>query len=174
MTDEIHEFVAHLLATPRDTEPSDEQLNVLARKLIQLATSPSWASAIYREALPGEELLYELAVSQDNGPSLYLVSDGPAVVSPPHEHKTWAIIAGIRGRETNRRFAINSGEARVAEASSVVEVGPGEVLILSTNEIHATEVNTNEATFHLHLYGRPLHALPRFESRCYSLPLALE
>ncbi len=127
MNDKIHEFVASVLALPRDTEPSDEQLNALAKSLIQLATSPYWESAIYRKALPGEELLYELAVSQDDGPSLYLVSDGPAVVSPPHEHKTWAIIAGIHGRETNRRFALKSGETRVVEASSVVEVGPSRV-----------------------------------------------
>ena len=84
MNIELHEFVAHLMTLPREAEPSDEQINGLVKKLTQLATASSWESAIYREALPGEELLYELAVNQDSGPSLYLVSDGPSVSSPPH------------------------------------------------------------------------------------------
>lgn len=169
MIKEIEDFVVHLNALPREAEPSDAQFSALAQRLIQLARASVWHKSPYREALPGEELLYELAVSPNNGPSLYLVSDGQSVVSPPHEHKTWAVIAGIRGQETNRRYAIRSSEARVVTESSIVEVGPGEVLILGTHEVHATEVNTRNATFHLHLYGRPLHSLPSFESRCYSV-----
>jgi hypothetical protein len=57
----------------------------------------------------------------------------------------------------------------VVVQSSVVEVGPGEVLVLSEAEIHSTEVNNGGATFHLHLYGRPLHELPSFKSRCYRI-----
>ena len=33
-------------------------------------------------------------LAPDNSPSLYLVSDGHGVITPPHEHKTWVIIAG--------------------------------------------------------------------------------
>lgn len=166
---QIEDFMARVNEMTRSAEPSAEQIKALAQRLIQLARSSAWQICPYREAVAGEELLYELAVSPSNGPSLYLVSDGSSVVSPPHEHNTWAVIAGIRGQETNRHYALQSAERKVVVESSMVEVGPGEVLVLGATEIHSTEVNTSEATFHLHLYGRPLCALPSFASRSYCL-----
>jgi len=47
-------------------------------------------------------------------------------------------------------------------------VGPGEVLLLGTDDIHSTEVVGQAATYHLHLYGRPLSALSSFQARCFS------
>lgn len=169
MREVLKDFMTQWKDLPRSADPSEEQLSALAQGMVELATASAWQVSPYREAAPGEELLYELAVSPIDGPSLYLVSDGTSVVSPPHEHQTWAVIAGIRGRETNRRYAIQSRERRVVLESSVVELGAGEVLVLRTHEIHATEVCSSEATFHLHLYGRPLHALPAFESRRYTV-----
>ena len=72
-------------------------LRVVAERLLLFARSPLWQSAPYRAAAHGEELLYELAVTVGNRPSLYLVSDGIGVTSPPHCHGTWAVVAGIRG-----------------------------------------------------------------------------
>jgi len=168
--DRIDEFMESLNDLPRSGQPSEKQLKDLADKLVFLAGASAWEACPYREAVPGEELLYELAVSSNEGPSLYLVSDGPTVISPPHEHTTWAVIAGIRGRETNRLYARQSNKNRLLVESSNVDVGPGEFLILGAQDIHATEVHSREATFHLHLYGRPLYSLPTFVSRCFSQP----
>lgn len=148
--------------------PSEEQLGIVAEALCRLACSPAWQHCPYHEAVAGEELLYELAVSADNGPSLYLVSDGATVVSPPHGHGTWAVIVGIRGREVNHLYVVSAGDDRVVVRTSTVEIGPGEALVLSPREIHSTAVAGDHATFHLHLYAQPLHSLPSFESRCYS------
>jgi len=149
--------------------PSGQQLGEAAEWLCALAHSPAWQSPGYREASAKEELVYELAVSPGGGPALYLVSDGVSVSSRPHRHDTWAVIVGIRGREVNYLYRQQPGSQNAVARSSQIEVGPLSVLVLHELDIHSTEVRGSGPTFHLHLYGRALHALPSFSSRCYSL-----
>src|SRR5262245_11927718 len=82
------------------TAPNAEQFARIASSLKRLAISAVWRDSGFRGALPGEELVSELAVAPGSV-SLYLVSDGIGTSSPPHGHETWAVIAGIRGRELN-------------------------------------------------------------------------
>lgn len=143
----------------------DEPLAEVAALLGNLAMSTPWPAPPFRAALPREERLYELDVAA-GAPSLYLVSDGVGTSSPPHRHDTWAVIAGVRGRESNALFRVVDVAQRLVTPLKIVTVGRGETLILAPDSVHATEVAGSEATFHLHLYGRPLHELPSFESRC--------
>jgi predicted metal-dependent enzyme (double-stranded beta helix superfamily) len=149
--------------------PSGQQLREAAEWLRTLARSAAWESPEYREASANEELVYELALSAGGGPALYLVSDGVSVSSRPHRHDTWAVIVGIRGCEMNYLYRRQSGPQAGVARSSQIEVGPSSVLVLHEQDIHSTEVRGSGPTFHLHLYGRALNALPGFSSRCYSL-----
>lgn len=159
---------AHKLIDRISTQPqSAVDLEPIAASLLQLAKSPIWQASPYPAARVGEEVLYELAVAGDR-PALYLVSDGVGVKSPPHCHETWAVVAGIRGLELNRLYTKSANSGIVVETTHVA-VGPGEVLRLGADDIHSTEVVGNAATYHLHLYGRPLSALSSFQARCFSL-----
>ena len=149
--------------------PSGQQLGEAAELLCTLARSPAWESPEYREASANEELVRELAASPGDGPALYLVSDGASVSSKPHRHDTWAVIVGIRGYEMNYLYRQQPGSPEAVARSGEIEVGPLSVLVLHEQDIHSTQVRGPRPTFHLHLYGRALHALPSFSSRCYSL-----
>ena len=149
--------------------PSEQQLREAAEMLCALARSPAWSSPEYREASANEELVYQLAASPGGGPTLYLVSDGASVSSKPHRHDTWAVIVGIRGYEVNYLYRQQPGSQKAVARSSEIEVGPLSVLVLLEQDIHSTEVRGSSPTFHLHLYGRALRALPSFSSRCYPL-----
>lgn len=158
--------MARLRGTVAVDSAGDIQLTNAAGELQHLASSPLWLTSHLRAASLGEELLYELSVNP-GAPSLYLVSDGVGVASLPHCHETWAIIAGIRGRELNVFFrSVDASDRSVAPTRSAI-VGVGQTLSLTQQSIHATQVVGSEATFHLHLYGRPLSELTSFESRCY-------
>jgi predicted metal-dependent enzyme (double-stranded beta helix superfamily) len=172
VSEEAKSFVDRLHAMKLSATPSDEQLQVVAAGLRELACSSAWDNCLFREASVGEELLHVLAVSADEGPSLYLVSDGTTVVSPPHDHETWVIIAGIRGHELNHRYVVRSTQTRSVSYGSAIDVGPGDTLVLQVGEVHSTEVMAAHATFHLHLYGRPLRSLRCLESRSYSVLIA--
>jgi len=165
----IVEQARHLVQRLHALQQQPADLLDIADRLLLFANSSAWHTAPYRQAVQGEELLYELVRSEGNGPSLYLVSDGEGVVSPPHCHGTWAVIAGIRGQELNYRYTVQSSEKRTAVRVGEVEVGPGQVLTLGAEDIHSTEVSDGGPTFHLHLYGRSLNELPSFESRCYTV-----
>jgi predicted metal-dependent enzyme (double-stranded beta helix superfamily) len=152
--------------------PTGAQLSEVAAVLGGLAASPVWNTARMRTASPDEELLYELAVDANEGPSLYLVSDGIGVSSPPHCHTTWAVISGIRGVEVNTLYVLDDEASKRVSPGSERAIGAGDTLILDASSIHSTRVAGSQATFHLHLYGRPLHLLPSFESRAYVLAAA--
>jgi predicted metal-dependent enzyme (double-stranded beta helix superfamily) len=159
-------FVAQLRIGPA-FEPGPADLRDLSEDLLRLCRKLDFNQLDLPEAGPGQEFLHHLAVSPVGGPSIYLVSDGPGVTSPPHEHKTWAVIVGIRGCEINTRFErLDVGSRQVVAADSV-NVGAGQWLLLSPEQIHATAVLGEQATFHLHLYGAALHTLPPFKSRCF-------
>jgi len=147
---------------------SPSALEAIALSLKQLGERLNWAKMISLEAGPGEESLYLLAQLGIDGPALYLVSDGAGVRSPPHEHRTWAAIAGLRGIERNTFYEVTALEDRRARAVKVIDIRAGEYVALAETVVHATEVTGPESTLHLHLYGKPLHCLPPFQCRVFS------
>lgn len=168
MKDILNQAIARMRSIITIPDPGDDRLAEAARTLRCLAMGASWPRSSFRPADPGEELVYELDVASGK-PSLYLVSDGVGTRSPAHRHDTWAIMAGIRGRESHAVFAFASDPGRPVVPMGVMTVGRGETLVLTADRIHATEVVGSEATFHLHLYGRPLHELPSFVTRCHAV-----
>lgn len=143
----LHEFTLRLDARfGSQSNPSQADLLSVADELARLCHELDFNASDLPEAMPGQEVLHDLAVSSIGGPSVYLVSDGLGVSSPPHEHKTWAVIVGIRGVELNTKFertAVNSQQVHAIES---VRVGAGRVLILSPTEIHSTNVLGEHAT----------------------------
>ena len=165
----VESLAKGFLEQARFGTPSQLPLRELRDALKLLASSDVWQSSALRQASPGEELVYRLASSPEDGATLYLVSDGASTASKPHRHNTWAIIVGIRGYEANRLYALQSEADRIVTPLHTVEVGPLDALILGEQDIHSTEVRGSDATFHLHLYGRALHVLPSLASRSYSV-----
>ncbi len=168
MQSNFQDFVARLAqGLAPGVAPSPARLNAIATDLLALCESVPFDEFQYPSAGTGEERLHPLAIGADGGPSAYLVSDGIGVTSAPHEHQTWAVIVGLRGVERNIYYRLlPGGERRVIEQGAV-DVGAGEVLCMQADDIHATEVVGNQPTYHVHLYGRALSALPAFGQRCF-------
>lgn len=146
--------------------PTRASLEAAAKALATLDLDVLLHDATLAPARAGEERLYVLGTSGPERPALYLVSDAPGVTSPPHEHQTWALLVGLDGIERNHAFE-RSASGREVRAGASRDVGPGEWLAMGVDEIHATEVVSRVPTRHLHLYGRPLDALPPFAARCF-------
>ena len=144
--------------------PSAAQLQAVAQALLSLGAAQADRLLAYPVAAAGQELLQGLAVSPSGGPSLYLVSDGVGVCSPPHSHLTWAVTVGLAGEEVNRLHECDAA-GRWREVGEV-RIGPGQVFAMADHQVHSTEVAGARATCHLHLYGRSLASLPDFASRC--------
>jgi predicted metal-dependent enzyme (double-stranded beta helix superfamily) len=163
----IKEFFENLPDIPVGGEPTAIQFTDIAASMALLAKSLDFDNKTFPKAVNGQELLYPLHVVED-GPSLYLVSDAAGVQSAPHEHQTWAVIAGISGNEVNEIFAVRDTETKKVTPVSTKDIRFMDVLCMRSDEIHATLAAGPQATYHLHLYGKPLHRLPPYPSRCYS------
>lgn len=163
----IKEFFGKLPPVPFDGEPNAQQFAEIAASMALLAKSLDLDKEKFPEAVSGQELVYPLHVAED-GTSLYLVSDAAGVQGAPHEHRTWAVIAGISGNEVNEIFEIRDPRTKKVTPVSKREIQFMDVLCMRGDEIHATLAAGVQATYHLHLYGKPLHRLPPYHSRCYS------
>lgn len=147
--------------------PTRAELGRAAQELRDLAMRVQWDPERFPTAAPGTLLMRDVVISPEGGPSVYLVSESPGVVDPPHEHCTWTIIVGIRGRELNTLYTVADEKGRLARKASEQVIGPGDTMVLDEDAVHSLRVVDGVSTFHLHMYGSPIPSRRPFASRCY-------
>jgi predicted metal-dependent enzyme (double-stranded beta helix superfamily) len=127
--------------------------------LARLAQSPAWVKPEHYECDPqqgfGVHVLHE---EPNHGPWLVAVSWLPHHGAPPHNHGTWAVIAGIDGAERNILWR-RRGERLERQAEEVV--GPRQVAAFLGNAIHSVVNEGERTTLSLHVYGRNLNFVAR-------------
>jgi len=169
--------VATFIQTARRLVPDPR--NASAEALGTVATTLE-ALGLRRELFPFEHFpvsasnpaqIYRLAEDVDGHFALYLSAGRPGNAAPPHDHTTWAMIAGIVGNERNvlfRREATGDPlRDRLVEERSV-DVVPGASVTLTPSDVHTIEVVGDEPGLHLHFYGLAIDRLDQrvvFESR---------
>lgn len=104
--------------------------------------------------------VYRLSEDEDHGNALYVVSERSGVASPPHDHKTWAVIAGIEGEELNRLYdriddGSEAGKGEIRQREEVL-IRKGVGVAYMPDDIHSIHCFTDEPTVTLHLYGRAI------------------
>ncbi len=90
----------------RDTlGPSAELLEAVAPALTGLALQEDLFDAETFAVDAGALMtIYELSVDFDGRLGLYASAGMPGKQQPPHDHRTWSVIAGVRGAEHNQYF----------------------------------------------------------------------
>jgi predicted metal-dependent enzyme (double-stranded beta helix superfamily) len=99
----------------------------------------------------------------------------------PHNHGTWAVVAGVDGDERNffwKRMDDGSrpGHARIEPRGDKV-FGPGDVVTLLPDTIHSVRNETAAVTVSLHVYGYNLNLARRSQfdpERNVELPVTLK
>ena len=77
--------------------------------------------------------------------------------TPPHDHGTWAVVAGVLGPEWNtfwRRLddGTRPGYAKLEQIGAKMFL-PGDVLAMPSGTIHQVWNQTEAVTVSLHIYG---------------------
>lgn len=140
-------------------------LELIKLELIGLATHIGW----FTEAeFPAPEVggcesscVYRLSQDAiDDRFALYVQSARSPTDTPPHNHDTWAVIAGIQGEEENR-FYRRSG--RDVEQSGSYSVRLGTAVGLLPDELHSIHIDDENAVINFHMYGLALECLHQRE-----------
>jgi predicted metal-dependent enzyme (double-stranded beta helix superfamily) len=79
----------------------------------------------------------------------------------PHDHGTWAVVAGVEGVERNVRYKRLDDRATQGRAELAVKAemtaGPGELICMRSGGIHAVHNDGEAVSISLHTYGRHLN-----------------
>jgi rhodanese-related sulfurtransferase/predicted metal-dependent enzyme (double-stranded beta helix superfamily) len=154
----VHDL-RQITAATTDPQAIIERVGPLVQRLAML---PDWLQATHyhcdAEQGFGVHLLHEEA---DHTLAVFAIAWLPSRGAPPHNHGTWAVVAGVDGPETNtfwKRLDNGSqpGYAEIAWNGEKV-FGPGEVVAFLPHEIHSVTNGTGAITVSLHVYGKHLN-----------------
>ncbi|MEB5964631.1 rhodanese-like domain-containing protein [Comamonas testosteroni] len=161
--------VAHFIDIARQLVPDPqnatrEQLQAVARHLEalgrQTALFPPGDFPV-TDAEPA--VVYRLSEDADGHYALYASAGLPGKAVPPHDHTTWAIIAGVHGVERNvfyRRDKTSDPTRDTLVSEHTVDVIRDSSVILSPSDVHTIELVGEQASLHLHFYGCSLDHMP--------------
>lgn len=144
--------------TPAALDRIKEELIALASRteLFPLASFP------VPPGMPGKA--YRLAEDPDHRFALYAAAGAPGRTAPPHNHTTWAVIAGVYGEEHNvfyRRTDDRSTPGQGSlEKTHELTIVRGNACALMPDDLHTIETRGPAAGLHLHMYGMSLEHLP--------------
>lgn len=139
--------------------PITEWIKPLALKL---AADPGWFEDKYRYTDPeqgvGLHLLHEEA---NHDLAVFAIAWAPGRGVSAHNHKTWAVVAGIEGQEheTNYRRLDDGSKPEFADLEATKEetLYPGTAVCCQPEDIHSVINNGDRVAVSLHTYGRHLN-----------------
>jgi predicted metal-dependent enzyme (double-stranded beta helix superfamily) len=126
----------------------------------------SWLNPYLYEADPEQGFsIHLLHEEPDHTLAIFSVSWLPGRGTPPHDHGTWALVAGVDGLEMNKFFErlddrTRPGHAELKKVNEKV-LGVGEVIAMPTGWIHIVWNETEKVTLSLNIYGKHLNFTER-------------
>ena len=142
-----------------------QALEKIKQQLIELAANTDWFT---ESEFPAPDIsssdsscVYRLSQDvRDNRFALYVQSARAPTHTPPHNHDTWAVIAGICGDELNRLYKrTESGVEQIGEHT----VRLGTAVSLLPDELHSIHIDDKNAVINFHMYGLALECLTERE-----------
>ena len=111
--------------------------------------------------------IYRLSEDPDHRFALYASAGGAGKKVPPHNHTTWAIIAGVHGEERNVVYdrldnGAQADKVQLREAAAKEKtLRNGDVIAYLPDDFHHIETPVGSGNaLHLHFYGLSLEHLP--------------
>lgn len=161
--------VRHLIDEARQIEKGGVTYANLDKISGLLASLASRADLFPQEEFPlgADGGIYRLSEDPDHRFALYASAGGAGKKVPPHNHTTWAIIAGVHGAERNVVYErLDNGDrdgfVQLREAPAKEKtLKRGDVIAYLPDDFHHIETPVGSGNaLHLHFYGLSLEQLP--------------
>lgn len=162
----LDRYVEDLRRIAREVREEDEILGRVGPLARRLAIERDWLDESHFEADPeqgfGVHLLHE---EPDHTLAVFAVSWLPGRGAPPHDHGTWAVVAGVEGVERNIRYQRLDDGSRPGYAELEVkhdfDADAGDLICMKTGGIHAVRNESDRVTLSLHTYGKHVNHTDR-------------
>jgi rhodanese-related sulfurtransferase/predicted metal-dependent enzyme (double-stranded beta helix superfamily) len=163
------EAVRHLVDEARRIKQNGVNHTTLEKIGGLLASLASRAELFPQDEFPlgADGGIYRLSEDPDHRFALYASAGGAGKKVPPHNHTTWAIIAGVHGAERNVVYerldnGAQEGVVKLREAPAKEKtLRRGDVICYLPDDFHHIETPAGSGdALHLHFYGLSLEHLP--------------
>ena len=155
----IATFVQDLRVATADAPSEAVVVDRTKPLVLRLAQSPSWVTRELYECNPAQGFgVHVLHEEPDQTLWVVAVSWLPRRGAPPHNHGTWAIVAGIDGEEKNILWR-RRGERLERQGAEII--GPGQAAAFLSSAIHSVVNEGERTTLSLHVYGKNLNFAER-------------
>ena len=106
---------------------------------------------------PGMAGVHRLHEEPDHSLAIFVVTWMPGEETPPHDHATWAVIAGLEGHETQHWWKRHDdgsvfGYAHVERERSE-RIDAASILTMGSDAIHSLHNDSGALSVTLHIYG---------------------
>ncbi|HTP61169.1 MAG TPA: rhodanese-like domain-containing protein [Burkholderiales bacterium] len=161
----VGELIARVKAIEAAEGVTRASLDRIKAELISLASRTELFPPQDFANVPGRAgTIYHLAEDADGRFALYGSAGVPGKAQPPHNHTTWASIAGVFGDEHNVFYdrtdrGETPGEGSLKKTHELT-IRKGSACAMLANDFHTIEVTSKTESLHLHLYGKTLEDLP--------------
>ncbi len=154
-----------IAASEPDPMKVAEQVKPLAKRL---AAAPGWLTDEHRRVNEeqgfGVHLLHE---EPNHDLAVFVLTWLPDRGTLPHNHKTWAVVAGIEGEEHEIEWSrvddgAKPGYAKLVKSGEVT-LKAGETSVCKPDDIHSVWNTGSEISISLHTYGRHINYTGRSE-----------
>lgn len=161
---ELAADLRRLRASGADERETLKQVRLLAARAAR--AKDAWLGKGHYEADPqqgfGVHLLHE---EPDHSLAVFAIAWLPDRGTPPHDHGTWAVVAGVDGVEKNEFYERVDDRSKHGHAELKRKAGKsfdvGEVLAMPKGTIHSVWNETKATTVSLHIYGRHINHTAR-------------
>ncbi len=163
----ISQLVEDLKAIRARTQDEHEIINAV-RPLARRAAlaKDSWLKPEMFEADAEQGFgVYLLHEEPDHSLAVFAVSWLPGRGTPPHDHGTWAVVAGVHGPELNRFYSrlddrSQAGHAELKQIGAKT-FGVGDVVAMPAGAIHVVWNESEAVSVSLHIYGKHINFTQR-------------
>lgn len=163
----VAQTVANVRAIERDMGVTADAVAAIRRELEALTRQKAlFSERDFPNPAPGAATrLYLLSEDADGRFPLYLTCAQPGGAVRPHNHATWAAVAGLSGTEENQFFETVAGGRLPGPAdirlARTVQVRDGESVGMLPDDIHSVATPGDVCRRHFHMYGLSLERLPK-------------
>ena len=146
-----------------DTQPNEDTILIQGQKLLaQLVASDDWLPEQFAQPHPQFYQQYLLYADPLDRLSIVSFVWGPGQKTPVHDHLTWGLVGGLRGRERETSYEKQPDGSYRATGTSLLLPGQTTAVSPSIGDVHEVANDLDDQpSISIHVYGRNIGRVQR-------------